>query len=412
MNNLMMNRLKRLFVVCFVFMLIYQPPIAKLNVIHALVLVSIYMIYRCRNCISLTKQYYIYILLMFMNLVYYLIVSILSNNIMMAYSQFLFVVEIQICILAIYLYCTKNSIGIKNIILISAILQSIIAIICFFVQPIQEFLINVCIANGFPETTSWFVGKRFFGLSSQLTYTMPITQTVIAIFCMDYYIGVEKKKRCLLGAGLLVFSAIINARTAIVILAMGIVFILIKYRGRISKKPQYLIGGGVATILLMGIIYLVSRDTYTWIVTAVKEIFLLFKGNHEEGYFQVLFDDFLFLPDEVGKLFWGSGISVFRGVERNSDVGYIIDIWMVGILGMIIKYVSVIFPLFRMRKYEINVYFLISVLLISNIKGIAFEANELLALISIYIVFMQNNIEQKHNTKYKVKNVEKASKTM
>lgn len=389
-----MKNKKSILVFIYTFLLLYHPPILQINIVHILALIALIYLYVNRHEITKIKQkgYKFFLVINSLFFCFSTLLNIYNGNYINIYSIFLFVLELQICVFFLNFYTKKNDINLIEICIFSGIIQAIIAILSFFIPFLQTQIINLFIFNGYPEETVWFTGKRFFGFASQLTFTMPILQMVLAILLIDTFF--EKKESInfckIFGSLLLVFSAIINARTSIVVLLLGLLYLAYKYRRMILLKHYvyFFITVGLMSIL----IFIISPITFNWIFDGIREILLLVSGQKKDGYFEALFESFIFFPSNVKGLLIGEGVNVFNTSVNGlrSDVGYIIDIWNYGLIGMILRYCGTIFGLIKNNKTMRFPLFLLSVVLICNIKGIIFELNEIMVFISIYICIGDN----------------------
>lgn len=389
-----MKNKKNILVFIYTFLLLYHPPILPINIIHILVLIAIIYLYTNRYEITLKKQngYKFFIVMNSLFFCFSTLLNIYNRNYINIYSIFLFVFELQICVFFLNFYTKKNDISLLKICIISGIIQAIIALLSFFIPFLQTQIINLFIFNGYPKETIWFTGKRFFGFASQLTFTMPILQIVLVILLID--ILFEKKEEInlwkIIGSLLLVFSAIINARTSIIVLLLGLLYLAYKYRRMILLKHYVCFFITVGLMLIL--VFIISPITFNWIFDGVREILLLVSGQDKDGYFEVLFESFIFFPNNVKGLLIGEGVNVFNTSVNGlrSDVGYIIDIWNYGLIGMILRYSGTILGLIKNNKTMCFSLFLLSIALVCNIKGIIFELNEIIVFISIYICFSEN----------------------
>ena len=381
------------FVSCLiVFFVLFQPVLFSFNILHFLSVISMVCLVFLRKELAnyVKKQYLGFLLLNVLFLIYIAFVAIFSGTIMFGlYGAFLYAVELQVCVFFAFVLCKKTKVQVQNAIIIASFVQALIALAAIVIPQIQEAIINLYIKNGFPNTTSWFLGKRFFGLSSQLTFTMPVAQVIIAVFCIDCICKKKNWFLCVMAIAAIVFSAMINARIAIVVLLVGGLYLLITKR-QCLKMPVYyylialcVVGGACVTI------WLVSPTTFDWVFHGVKDIASLFTGERIEGsYFSALFSQFIFFPEDLKGLFLGKGINVFTGavLEQRSDVGYIIDLWYAGVLGCMLKYLPCVCSLGALGRKNYFAWFLLAVIAIVNIKGIAVENNELMAFVSLFIL--------------------------
>src|SRR5699024_6579900 len=117
-------------------------------------------------------------------------------------------------------------------------------------------------------------------------------------------------------------------------------------------------------------------DVYKWLSTGVEEIIGFFSGNVEEGYFSYLFDENNYpLPDNI---LFGEGNRALKGISISSDIGYINDLWLGGLIYLVIMYSLTLYNTIILYKNKYNnfysffaVFYLTTVIFI-NFKGVAF----------------------------------------
>src|SRR5699024_10427956 len=141
------------------------------------------------------------------------------------------------------------------------------------------------------------------------------------------------------------FAAIINARTSLIIFMIGILSFLLfqnkKYWTRILlfMTISLLV---VLPVLNGPIVLNTSNQTFVWVINGFNEIVNFISGNSvDSGYFAYITERNVYeLPKGLGLLF-GTGNRTMGGANYlgvSSDVGYINDIWLGGILFSLIIY--------------------------------------------------------------------------
>lgn len=377
------------FILIYTFLLLYHPPILPFNIIHILcVIAMVYLILNRKDgMLKLSDNYQLFMKYNVLFLLFSSVLNLMRGNLINIYIVFLYVVEVQICVIFLVKWAKKWKVDLLQIGIYCGVLQSIISLMEFLFPTLQQKIIDIYVLNGFPAETTWFIGKRFFGFSGQLTFTMPVLQVVFAIIVLEKLFNKESNKKLfsILEFVLLVFSALINARISIIILAVGVVYLLIKYHKKITVK-DYLIFA-LITVSISLVILLISSETFYWIYEGIKEIILMLFGESDNGYFSTLFHEFLFFPKDIIGFLFGHGISVFNVMVdgMRSDVGYIIDIWMYGLVGLFLKYFGFVLGLIKGKQTDMFSIYLLVIAVLCNIKGPVFENNELVVFISIYL---------------------------
>ncbi|MGA3231959.1 polysaccharide polymerase [Lactiplantibacillus pentosus] len=226
-------------------------------------------------------------------------------------------------------------------------------------------------------------GERLYGISSDYTFFTPIYHSIIGL--MAIYLGMNVNKKYYWFLPFCVFIIVLNGRTGLVTLVFGFALMLAK---RMAASFQGFVQGSVLVatsigfaILGLSFLQAIQPDTYTWIVSGFEDtLALVFEGN-KQGNYEQLTDSFLLFPTGVWSWLFGYGVRVYGGNASNiwfgtSDIGYINDLFMGGLVYMGILYSTIIAHLITChKKAEVKVrgsmlflaFFI--VLIIANYKG-------------------------------------------
>jgi len=274
--------------------------------------------------------------------------------------------------------------------LIVGSIQGIIAILCFFMPSFKDMIINIFVKsqnrlNESGEIIYLLGNVRLNGLSSNLTFTTPVVQTLLGLISL--YLTLNKNYKYVLLFPILVFSAIINARSTFIVLIYGIlilIFISVKKPKSILKLIFILIIFFTAIPIFTALIKNSSELVYKWIFAGFDEIVKLLQGDNV-GYFQTASNYFVRLPDSVHIIF-GTGRRIFGlGLGLGSDIGYINDVWLGGIIFTSIVYIAIITFYIKVYNNPNKVGKFISLLfvftfIILNIKGTIISNNDFINL--------------------------------
>lgn len=385
---------KLLYIEIFIFLFLYSIPIIQINTIHLLFIIAILDLLFLKNKktskIILSRKIFVSIFLLSISIFYLLlIVLIKQTSILMVYEYIIILIEVITCSIYIILYIKeigKDFFSFIDILLIIGNIQALIAIIAFLNKDVQLFFGDL-IANGVYEGEKYreLMGYRIYGYSSSLLYATPLVQTILSN--ISIFLGIHKNnKRYFLLAPLMMFSAIINARTSIVLFSGCFILVIIIYICK--KKLKKLFKIAIYSILIILVVsgYMkvsnidLSTETFIWIQEAISSITAFFQGK-KEGYFTIIGTSFTELPKGTSLLF-GTGRHVF-GVS--SDIGYVNDIWLGGICFILFIY-GAFYQLIKTLTYKTPIevkcigYILIAGLIIANIKGIVIGNNDLIRL--------------------------------
>ncbi len=390
--------------VLFAFLYIYMPPILLMNTMHFLAIIAYLLIllnkeYRFNDGRRYLQSLYLFLLV---QSAYLFIVGILgTGSLMNAYDPLMYMLEgIPIA----YVISKKTILGrcsFVNIVISAGVLQGCISILAFLIPSIQQVIINRMLSYGYREVVIFMAKVRMFGFSYTLPYAMPVAQSIIC--CLAIFLAINKSIKYIFCAGILAFSAIINARISIGIIGIGCFFIIFdKLRLGSGLKLRLIFAAVIFCIsvnVLVGIVQKNSPKTYAWLTEATRDIANFFTDQDYEHTSYIAYATNLEkyqLPSGMA-LIIGTGMISTRGNELyKSDIGYINDIWLGGILYVTLTYVYVISRIrecFKIinRKKTISRIVLIgffAMLAIANIKGRVLAFNEIMNLIYLIMIYL------------------------
>ncbi|MGH2097440.1 hypothetical protein ACRCJR_06065 [Aerococcus urinaeequi] len=394
------------------FVLFYNPPIVSINTIVLGGLISfIYNFFNFKKIIN-NKKIIDVIVMQFLYtiiFVYLFIIIVLNsqsiNNLAFIIYIILFVFSICVSISIIFI---KNKLDIKqvlNIFLITGSIQGFISIVSLLFPNIQSLIIERIVSLGYSSVWLKITDHRLFGYSDSLTFSMPIVQSFLAI--VSFYMYLRFDRKYILFTPLLVLSAIINARTSIVIIVIGFLLIIFEFKNVFKNNFLKSI---FSLFLITGIFYVVSillsrifPEIYQWAAEGLELIFRFLKGDNSEGYFSYITDPKVYrLPEDIiGKLF-GRGHRIMEISSINSDVGFINDTWLGGFIYVVIIYTITMNLLINIKK-NINeflssfiVKFLVLTLFVSNFKGTIIGLNGIYSLIILLFIYSKLSSDTSH----------------
>lgn len=392
--------LSRIIHIVVLFIFLYNPPLLKNSVlIHVLFIVSVVKIANSRkehkrayNIMQNTKILPFIGSLIFIS-AYLLVYDSISRNANVAYGRiYLYmIIAVEIVIISYRIGIFYESKGLEyacNDILIAGNIQALIGVLMFVSPALKQTLVNIMYSNGVSKISPYLLRARFFGFANYLTSTTAILQIMLAV--LAFWLFLDKSYKYIFYFPMLVFSAIFNARSSLVIGVVGILLVLF-YKIRIENKKAFrkiLIIILLSTLVICFIMPRIANGaSVEWVQDGIEEIVAFLQGE-ETGYFEYL-NEKIFLPESFREVLFGTGHAIFLG-RIASDVGYINDIWMIGIILTFGLYLSYI--IFLKNNYKTSDkmgkcmrIFFICTFLIYNIKGIVINNNEIITFTILYI---------------------------
>lgn len=297
-----------------------------------------------------------------------------------------------------------------KLLLVVGNIQGIISLFLFFSPEIRHKYLSLLAANGQIREglLNQAASYRFYGISLNIITYMPLVQIVLALLAVWLYINTREKKY-ILSFPLLVFSAVINARTPVVILAIGIILLVLFMNHNWRELLHAL---RILVVVLLGIVFFYNvlrriGTAYTqWLSKGITFIVETIQGNRnyttETGLSFVA-------PKDITVWLVGIGSTIIdeNPYGQTADMGYANYIWVGGILYVII--LSLIYFLIgrrmvRMRISSFIVAILYMTILVFSYKMPILHDNEFMRLFyAIYIWSIVNSYRSNQDNAYQNK---------
>ncbi|MCX6279315.1 MAG: hypothetical protein NT004_14645 [Bacteroidetes bacterium] len=300
-------------------------------------------------------------------------------------------------------------------IIIITVVQSLISIVGFVNPKLNIYINNVVLF--YQKTYNFGINYRGFGMSDDYFFTMPVVQGIGIVCCL--YFAFQEKYFYLLFVPFLLLSISFNARIGftpvVIFVLLSVIFFF--------KKSEIKIRAILAFIVLIGLFIIYFNPDVLWKSKLEKGVsfgysffdvtakFLFSNRNDETANYSVL-REMVFLPDN-NQILFGSGESIFYSNNKNSDVGYINQIFYGGITYLILQF-SVLFIAFyqtfkslkfNFENLKIKVFIVVAFLtfLICNIKGYFFLVKPGLRLVFlIFFIVYYTSVNMKNYNDRKV----------
>lgn len=401
----------KLFLVLFLFFFIYTPQLLPVDFLHVIAIIAFSLIIFYRNMIvkTMNLKYLQWIYLYLWFLIIYLIFVIIVNssglrNLSTYLYYFLEIIPAAIIVVFLFLKNKYNLEKIIHIFLIVGFLQSIVAIIFFIFSDIRYAYIDYMISMGASEVFQQLAYHRMYGISSNLTYATPIFQGVLASVAL--YFALMKNWKYVIYVPFIAFSAVINSRTAMVVLVMGVLIIILHFIKTLSLKSMsklLVIIVFIFAALIVALEWFKKSTSYTfkWIADGYDEIKRFLLGERT-GYFNYITNEEKWILPDSWNFIFGEGTYIVWGTSSRvaSDIGWVNDFWYGGLLYVVIIYSSlfICYLILRFKKgVSQDIKFIFDLIFITfiimNFKGVAVTVNEVLifALILFLSIILNKN---------------------
>jgi hypothetical protein len=401
---------KTFYILLYSFLFIFNPDnFISLNLIHLLFILAVFhLIIYGKIKVRLSLILYVMWCTAVIGYVLIMYITIWENDLLIrGYADFIFLIEAPVCALYIVNYININELFKKNIfaLMISiTCIQLVFVYLMLYDESIRSWALESSKIKDFESISNQYGLLRSFGLSSGLTYSMPMFLGVINVIFLHYAFFCQKiSKRLfwLILSFLTVYAVILNAQVG---LLPSVIYIFIILASGIASLFMNKLSGSLyitiaITLLLLAVYTLMSfglmdfdsgakPNTLARLSMRLDDVAQLLNGNVSGVFLELM--NMHYLVNNQTQLIFGSGIDVFG---KHSDIGYIRDINLIGIFGMTLFFLPTAFfvkVLYKSLKREYSS--IVSLAIISSIpffyfKGMIILNNDLMNFLILVIVY-------------------------
>ncbi|MCI6517099.1 MAG: hypothetical protein MR442_07955 [Lachnospiraceae bacterium] len=310
------------------------------------------------------------------------------------------IVVVSVCVTYLLCKAEQNRYGYEFLIesfIDAGVLEGTCSILAFLFPNVKNFFIFFMkrFSESMLYSNTWYITVRSYGFASTLVDVFGFGVGVIAGICFFY--GITGKKKYIIESVVIAVATLLNSRTGLLIYIIAVVvsILCVLQKRHFRKMLTTVIAIGILAFLSSNIIRIMSTNEYTlgWFQSGINSVFDFINGtgNSTGDAMSTLFqDDFWKLPD-FPRIIFGTGHSIYRAEGYvHSDVGYINELWLFGIIGCLLLYgkiVEMCMSLKRKSQIELFKYaaiFLLVSYFFFNIKGVALGYNP--GAVSVFII--------------------------
>lgn len=423
---------KKIFLALYIFVIIYQPNLSYLLKINSFVMYGLFTLvyllrYICTKKRFFFKQYikkeiFIFIVLTFFSSIYYIIRSAIAMKNFFDISElriiqsFMPIMYLTSGLIVNYElnelhYNFSNKI---KFILNIGLFQSFI-VLSMYIFPILKEIANSIYCSTGTSCNYFIITYRIYGIcNGDYTYGFQLLHALLAITSVAYAYF-ENNKKYYIYSMLLLVPAISNGRFSIIVF---VVSLFLFFTLVMLKKQSFLknLKFFMTIFLLFSVGITVVINYFPNVISIVNHAISDF-NNYQEGISNTessIFSEMFFFPSFTNMIF-GMGYRVYGGLSykyefyKLSDIGFVNDIFMGGIVYIMLIYNSYLILLSSVIKKHEN-YSLENILskeilifiILANIKGEFFRNIILQASVMLFIAILCNYKGVKKNEKSKI----------
>ena len=386
--------IKRFLYYLTLYIFLYNPPLRVLrgvNLAYVLTIVAFFVM--LRNFTSLKRFFatFRYEILIFSAVLLFVIVrsagigqNLIIIRHLLGVSKFLVLIPFMLYFARkMGMYSEKELI--RSLLIVSAI-AGCFSMLCAYYPDFDNYVRNQ-LMNYEEDDYGMRATYRAFGIASALTGYYGYIQGTLAAVGLLY---IKQNKWFILFLPIVYFSALVNARTGVLISIWGIAVFMMSR----NSKYVYPVAGLLIFLVVSPTSFMkffnLNENTVAWILDFQDQL-----GDMEDArILKTLFQNMMVLPETTSEWIIGKGLSVFRMEygEAHSDVGWFIQLCYGGIIYLIILYSIIVYMSIRLasKHYFLFMYFLVGTFAIINTKSSFYPGNGafslLLFLYCIYIL--------------------------
>ena len=403
----------------YIFILVFAPPLIPypylfLTIFSFLMLITTY---KRKVWIFLKRSGIYYWLLAMAVLAMYtvcvpMLISMFCNDIvnMSHYVSVInrygvLIVVVSVCVT--YLLCKTERDGYSYEFLLESLInagliEGVCAVLAFLFPGIKS--IFIFFMKRFSESrlyyNTWYITVRSYGFASTLVDVFGLGIGLIA--GISFFCGVTRKKKYIIDSLIIAIATVLNSRTGLLIYLIAILLSLfyVLLKSDLRKIVSAAIAIGVLVFVGSRIIRIISVNEYTagWLHAGIKSIENFVRGNSASNSsgdaMSLLFQDSFWRFPTFPRIIFGTGHSLYEAEGyAHSDVGYVNEIWLFGILGCLLLYGKIIEMCENLNKrtkiteFKFAALFLLISYFFFNIKGAALGYNPG-AVVMFFIIFV------------------------
>lgn len=395
------KKITNLFMYVYGFLLIFNPSnFFSFNLLFLLTVFSFCIMFYYKNSVINFYSNKRFLVFTIFNITYFSYYFILNANVdsNRGYTIFITYLGILNAYAFILIYIKNNGSNFDNLLKFITnimLIQMFFVLASVFIPEFRNWTLSSARDDGLAGVSNDYGFIRSFGLSLNYTSGLPMAIGVCSLF-VAYFLIEEKniilKIKHLVTLVLFLFAIAVNARIGLMPIIFLVMFLPLIVFSHIRNIFSYL-----SVMLGVMILYFIFSDSIHQsgylerVQEGVEEVESLFSGR-KEGNIEALYEMFI-LPDNNYDLFFGQGLETFGSLSINSDIGLVRDIYMFGLL-YVILFFSVFYYLmkpllgfFKERFGYLFVIIFILSLLVYYGKGMVYSSTEIYNLLFILSVF-------------------------
>ena len=414
---------KKAWISILLFFAVFTPPLIKgVNIIYLVALFSLIMI-GVKYCMGMQEILHnknikrLNISFALLIAYYFIPMSICINsgtkmeisnyiNVIYRFVANLLLFE-PICIYVV-LFCAENKYDVNHVVdalFRASFIEFFFCLACLISPDIKTYFTHIMIENTgyYTNIQPWTIRDRFWGFASTMTdyfgYSLGL---IMGLGIVKIY---KRNNKYFVGCLALLLMIVLNSTTGLVVGGLFLIFSLLdalKLRNISFRNIIIIIFVIILTPVVISVLSVLAPTGFQKILDNIYQIIDPTKVEASNTSLNDLFSErFWQIPPSMSLIIWGTGHSLL-GTEffRNSDVGFINDIWSFGIVGTAMYFISYMKFIKKTIKNEIIYLPIIFSVIAFNVKGVAVGVNSgafIIMLLCFSFEYLDSSIIEKDN---------------
>ena len=403
--------LLRFFLGLITYLLIFNPIPAFLNGMGSVKLLYPLLLMLLFKKYQYGLKYISHVLVAMTFYVLYLTTYFLWGGDNLIYPAIIAYIEAVFLSYIIIMMHINSKVNLFSTLLWCSIFAAFSSLLALLSSPINNFIRTQISVPLLETATGASFSFRSFGIGSELTFCYSIVLAIVLTMGLYY----KKEGKLLLYLIPVFFIAIIiNARVGVIPLVMGLAFVFLYNRNRISTHQISML------VAILFAIYVLTQFNWSGVNSVAYEHSMEFfyemsdilTGSHltQSNTMEGVYHSHVSMPNNVSEWMWGRGVWVYNlyGWDH-SDSGWINQLNYGGILGILIVWslVLVHFKVIKNKGDRKFLYYILATLIIANLKGPVLPSGTTFIVVNMILMHLsiKNILERGNAAKLKINSV-------
>lgn len=377
-----------IYIFIYLFLMFYKPALLPVSMNYIIAVWSLIGVVIKENGVLKVAKHYPFgrFFLLFIPLIVYLFVAINftsgDSSIISLYAiYFSYIIQGYYAVLLLRERFQCYDDAMMMIVRVGEV-QCILTLLMAFISPLRDSILSYLMSNSdYSLTMLNAVSTRIYGIAGEYLYGIGLLQGMISLYLL--YVSIVKKKVLYsIEAIIMLIPAFLNARIGVVCFFAAAIFLAVCLIMKWPLKNKFRLVKIIGSVMVaLWLLWYLSKTfmptSYEWIQEGFNAVLDLLTGQ-ENRYYGKLTNEFLVWPSDINFIFGlgvrPAGSAYYAMYGYVSDIGYVIDVHIGGIILAMFFYGAIVSSLLTSWKYvsfekKLFLWAMIIFLALANYKG-------------------------------------------